>query len=402
MKRGCHGLFSLADRGQSHAGGAGAFLLVEIAGAACPFCTAEGTSLVGDYRNADMVLYGYFTNAKMVADGVGGGTSDFVIEKVLKSHDIVKAKKVISVPVFMPPGKSKWIIFCSVFKENINPFPSVEVTPGSEVLKYLEKALEFQDAQPGARLRYCFDFLNSADQAVATDAYREFAIADYSDYKSMAKTLPARTLAEWLEDPKTPSFRLGLYASLLGHCGDAKIHGALLRSMLDDNKRLLGANLDGIMAGYCMLQPKEGYAYLQKLLKDGDQDFALRFAGMRTLRFMWDYRSDVLNKKQVVEGMSLALDAYDVSDFAIEDLRSWKAWEMSDKVLDLFGKKSHDNPIVKRAILRFALCSPSPRAAEFVKEQRKRDETWVNDTEELLRIDTPAPKLGPELKKSPR
>ena len=43
----------------------------------------------------------------------------------------------------------------------------------------------------GERLRLCFDFLNSTDLEVSMDAYREFARADYNDYKGMAKALPA-------------------------------------------------------------------------------------------------------------------------------------------------------------------------------------------------------------------
>ena len=43
--------------------------------------------------------------------------------------------------------------------------------------------------------------------------------------------------------------------------------------------------------------------------------------------------------------------------------------------------------------LRFALCSPEPRAKKFVAEQRKLDKVWVEDTEEMLRIEEPAPKV---------
>jgi hypothetical protein len=378
-----------------------AVLLVQTAPAACPFCAAESVpTLVSQYRDSAMVLYGYFTNAKLdTTGGTDNGSSDFVIEKVLKPHDIVKGKKLVHLPKYVPPSKSKFIIFCDVYKDNINPFRGEEVTPGSELLEYLGKALDIHDAPAPKRLRYCFDFLNSPDLAVGTDAYREFAIADYADYKDMARSLPAKTIAQWLEDPKTPSFRLGLYASLLGHCGDPKTHGDLLRSMLNDHKKLQGANLDGLMAGYCMLQPKESWAYLQQLFKDGNEEFYLRYAGMKTLRFFWDYRNDVLDRKQIVQGMGLILDLSDLSDFAIEDLRNWKAWEMTDKVLDLFNKPSHDHPVIRRAILRFALSAPGKRSATFVQDQRKRDPMWVNDTEELLRIEAPEPKVTPDKKK---
>jgi len=132
---------------------------------------------------------------------------------------------------------------------------------------------------------------------------------------------------------------------------------------------------------------------------DKDDDFYMRYAVVGTLRFFFDIRKDVLSKEQVMQGMGMLLDAPDVSDFAMDDLRNWKAWDMTDRILDLFPKDSHDNPVIKRAILRFALCSPAPRAAKFVEEQRKKDPGWVSDTEDLLRVDMPLPKIVADPKK---
>jgi hypothetical protein len=85
--------------------------------------------------------------------------------------------------------------------------------------------------------------------------------------------------------------------------------------------------------------------------------------------------------------MTELLPHVDMADLAIEDLRRWKQWDQTDKVLDLFDKKSHDIKFIRRSILRFALQSPSPRAAAFVREQRQRDLQWVKDTEDLLKLD---------------
>ena len=54
------------------------------------------------------------------------------------------------------------------------------------------------------------------------DAYREYARSDYNDYQEMAKKLPGKTITGWLEDPKTPTYRYGLYATLLGIAATAK------------------------------------------------------------------------------------------------------------------------------------------------------------------------------------
>jgi hypothetical protein len=360
----------------------------------CPFCSQDKIpTLSGDYNQALMVLVGTFTNAKLAE-----GTTDFVIEKALKSNAFLKGnkvkmvdgKQVITLPRFLPQAKNKFIIFCDVYKDMIDPYRGVELQDKSDLVQYLTGATSLKDRPLGERLRYCFDHLNSPDFEVAMDAYREFARTDYKDYMAMARKLPADTIAKWLEDPKTPPYRYGLYCSLIGLCGKPE-QGKILRAMIDDPEKRKGSGIDGMLLGYVALQPKEAWAYLTDLLKDSSQDFLMRYAGLRTIRFMWEYRPDLLERKELVKGLSLVLAHGDMADFAIEDLRKWQQWQMADKVLDLFGKKSHDVPVIKRAILRYALQCPLPRAVRFVEEQRRRDAEWVRDTEELLKLESPAP-----------
>lgn len=375
-------------------------LLLPAASPACPFCVDErGPTLIGEFDEASMVLYGTFVNAKLDnGGGIESGHSDFVIERVLKGHPAIENKKIITLPKYIPASSKKFVIFCGVYKSSIDPYKGEEAVPGGQLLEYLSSSLELKKAPVGERLRHCFNFLNSSDLTVSMDAYREFARADYGDYKDMARKLPADTLAAWLQDPKTPAYRYGLYASLLGHCGDGKKHGEMLRGMLDDPKKRMGSGVDGMMAGYLMLEPKEGWQHLQKYVSNPKEDFFVRYAVLRTLRFVWDYRTDLLSKDEVLKGMGKIIELHDLADFAIDDLRLWGAWQMTDQVLDLFNKPGHAHPVVKRSILRFALCSPSPRAKMFVADQRKRDASWVSDTEEMLRFD-PAPKVAPPAKK---
>jgi hypothetical protein len=369
--------------------------------AACPFCSEErGPTLVGDFNQAAMVLLGTFTNARLDGKGGGpdGGTTDFIIETVFKKHDILGNKKTLTLPRYLPNAKNKFIIFCDVYKGMIDPYRGVEVPPGSELVKYLQGASAIKDRPVPERLRYAFDYLNSSEIDVALDAYREYAKAAYDDYKDMARRLPADTIAKWLRDPKTPAYRYGLYASLLGLCGKDE-HAKLLRQMIDDPQKRQGSGLDGMLAGYITIQPRDGWTYLLGILKDGKQEFLMRYAALRTVRFLWDQRPDLVPKTDLVAGMAAVLDQPDMADFAIEDLRKWQRWELTDQVLELFNKETHNVPVVKRAILRFALRSSQPRAAAFVAAQRQRDREWVSDTEELLRLEseppaelTPAPK----------
>ena len=105
-------------------------------------------------------------------------------------------------------------------------------------------------------------------------------------------------------------------------------------------------------------------------------------------------RADAISHADVVSAVSLLLEQNDIADLAIEDLRKWGCWDMTDKVLSFEGHASHKAPIVRRAILRFALSAADQnqaKAVEFVKEMRAKDAEWVKDVEEILKLETPAP-----------
>ena len=269
------------------------------------------------------------------------------------------------------------------------------------MLRYIEGILKLKGQKQPERLRMAFDFLNSPEIEVAMDAYREFAKADYADYKDMAQKLPADTIAGWLQDPKTSSYRYGLYASLLGHCGKEE-HAKLLLSMIDDPEKRKGSGLHGLMSAYVMLEPKAGWSFLKDLVQDSEKPFLVRYAGLQTMRFLLENRPDLVNAKdeaagktEIVKGVAGVLKITDMADFAIEDLRKWQRWEYADEVLGLYGKKNYNTPILRKSILRYALQCPTGNAPEFVKTQRARDAEWVADTKELLDLESPPPAAAP-------
>jgi hypothetical protein len=358
---------------------------------ACPFCSMQGQTLMGDVGQATMVLYGTFANAQLNAgDDSGGGSTDLQIEAIIKNNEVLGNKKVITLPRYIPPdknSKTKFLVFCDVFKGKIDPYRGVPVAADCDIVKYLKGAMEVQPKSIEARLRFYFDFLDDKEPEIATDAYKEFANADYKDYRGMAKQLPAEKIAAWLEDANTPKYRMGLYASMLGHCGKPQ-HAALLRTMLDDPRKRVSEGIDGIIAGYVMLDPKGGWDYTRALLKDSSKEFLQRYAALRAVRFLWESRPDLVSKNDLVEGVTCLLGQSDIADLAIEDLRKWGRWELCDQILDLQTKKSHDVPIIRRAILRFALSCPQGQAAAFVDKMRKRDPDSVKDAEELLKLET--------------
>jgi hypothetical protein len=356
----------------------------------CPFCTMSGQTLTDDVSQASMVLYGTLTNAKIGADGdFSSGTTDLKIEAIVKSNDILTDKNKIVLPRYVPTdkdSKAKFLIFCDVFKGKVDPYKGVPVK-SDDIVKYLKGALEVKGKDTGARLRFFFDWLDNPDIEISNDAYKEFGNVSYADYSSMAKTLPADRISKWLDDPNTPSFRFGLYASMLGHSGNAK-HANQLRKMLDDPQKRVSTGVDGILAGYAMLAPKDGWDYIRGILGDSKKEFMLRYAALRSVRFFWESRPDVYEKKVLRDGLCQLLNQSDIADLAIEDLRKWKQTDLLDQVIGLNEKESHNIPIVRRSILRFALsCPDNAKAMAFVQALRTKDPEYVKDVEELLKLE---------------
>src|SRR5439155_10461005 len=135
-------------------------------------------------------------------------------------------------------------------------------------------------------------------------------------------------------------------------------YGKFLRDLLEDSQRQYTSGIDGILAGYVMLQPKEGWTYLTDIIKDSKKDFLLRYAALRAVRFFHDFRSDVIAANDVVAAITMLLKQKDIADLAIEDLRKWERWDIADQVLDLYAQASHDVPIIRRSIIKYALTCP--------------------------------------------
>lgn len=360
----------------------------------CPFCSMQGQTLTGEVQTVGMVLFGTLRNAKLKPGGDGiEGTTELHVEQVIKDHEVRKGEAVLTLNRYIPPDKEKnykYLVYCDVFMGKVDPYRGVAVLPDSRVAAYLAGALKLKDAPVGARLEYFFGWLDDKDPEVSNDAYKEFANADYKDFQPMAAKLPANKVAGWLKDPATPGFRLGLYASILGHCGKSS-DAALLASLLDNADKRLTTGYDGILAAYAMLDKGAGMKRITDLLGDSKADFLLRYAGLRAVRFFHDYRKDIVPPDDAAKAVALLLSQGDISDMAIEDLRRWKRWDMTGRILAVRKSEAGKVSIVRRAVLRFAISCPDKEAKELVAQWRLEDKQGVEDAEELLKLEETRP-----------
>jgi hypothetical protein len=343
-----------------------------------------------DAALSKILLFGTLANPNLDKT-TGKGSTEFHIVTTLKSDPVLGDKKVLTLPRYLPVTDAKnpprLLLFGDVYKGELDYFRGTSVT-SDEAIDYVKGALALDPKDRAGVLRYYFDFLENSDKEIANDAFLEFAKATDVELGQVAAKLPADKLRAWLKDrdPQTPENHLSLYAFLLGVCG-GDADAAFLRKMLDEPTDRTKAAFDGILGGYINLRPREGWELAMTLLKDQKKPFAMRFAVVRTLRFYHNWKP-AESKDYVMNGQRVILGQSDLADMAVEDLRRWQVWDLTTDVLALYGKKGFDAPIVRQAILRYALSCPTTdtAAAAFVAERRKQDPDLVKDAEDALRF----------------
>lgn len=350
-----------------------------------------------DLHEAKLIVYGTLANAR---GDVSPGSTDLVIEQVLKSHPLLKPdQKIITLPRCLPADPKdpqKFVVFFDVHKNELDPYRSTRATPA--FIEYLKSVMAIEAKDHQKILANAFKFLESADLETSGDAFLEFGLCDYKDFRPVAEKLPADRIAGWLKDPKTPPSRIGLYGSMLGHCGtDREV--PILQLMIENANPKYANGLDGLLVGYAMLKPNDGWTHLRQAVADETREFLLRWQAFRAARFFVDFRPDLVSKAMVAETLANLLDQKDFADVAIEELRKWGYWKYAERVIELSERSSHDLPIIRRAILRYALSCPtsaSASAARFVEEMKKKDPELVKETDELLKLESaPVPPAAP-------
>jgi hypothetical protein len=375
-----------------------ALTLAALAGArACSLCgnPTNQLTLREDAAAAKLILYGTLTNPRLSAAARGGDTNgavtDLHVEQVIKGQAILAGRKVLTLPKYVPvdpKAPPKFLVFCDVGDGRLDPYRgSPAASPA--VVEYLRGALALDPNDRPKLLAYFFCHLDDADPEIAADAFREFAKTGDADIARTAKQLDPAKLRRLVTNLRTPPERLSLFAYLLGGCGTESDADLLARLMRQPDEHFRSA-FGGLLAGYAQLRPAEGWALTLALLGDPKRPFPERNAALATVRFFYRSQPGAM-RGHVLKALAVLLPQGDMADLAVEDLRHWQEWDLTADVLAQYGKKSHEAPMVRRAIVRYALCCPRPEARSFVNRLRQADPGLVRDVEEALQFErTPA------------
>lgn len=251
-------------------------------------------------------------------------------------------------------------------------------------VEYVNKVMKLSDRDPQTNLQFFFRYLDHNDKELANDAFMEFAKTTDVMIGQVAPKLPVDRLRAWVRDPNTSSEKLSLYAFMLGSAGNVQ-DAALLMSMLNDGSERISKAHDGILCGLMNLKPAEGWTLVHNILRDGKKSLEDRLNAIRAIRFYQGWQPEKY-QAQILKALAIIIAQGELADIAIEDLRKWKLWDQTREVLGLYGKKGYESPLLKDAIIRYALsCPSSAETARFLEERRKADPKQVEDIEGSLK-----------------
>lgn len=358
---------------------------------ACTLCAGGNPQMTSTFRQdvgqAKMVLYGVLKDAKQF-NGTAG-TVDLHIDRVLKSDAFLGDKKVLTLPKYVPADPKnppRFLIFCDVFQGKLDPYRGTPVK-SEGLVDYLKGAMALDAKDRTAALLYFFRYLDSSDPEVASDAYLELAKATDQEIGQLARQIDAEKLRKLIQDPQTPLGRLSLFCFLLGAGGGDK-DAEFLKGLIDKPSGRTAKALDGALAGYTQLRPKEGWELTGSILKDGKRTLTERLQALGTVRFYHGWKGKDI-EADVVRVLGGMLEDTSVADMAVEDLRRWKLWDHTDKVLALWTKQGFDAPVARRGVVRYALTCPRAEAGRFLEQLRgtKDGKELIKDVEDSLQAE---------------
>jgi hypothetical protein len=370
----------------------GVLLAVPRPAASCSLCLGK-LQMVPTFRQeasqeqAKMILFGTLQNPKLIQGATG--STELHISNVLRSDPALGGRKMIEIPRYFPVtdknNPPRFLVFCDIFMNRIDAYRGVPLK-SADSLAYVKKVLAMDNKDPVNNLVFFFKYMDHPEKELATDAYMEFAKAGDSLIGQVAGKLPVARLRELVRSETTTSEKLALFAFMLGVAG-TEADASELKRMLADGSERIGNAHDGILCGLMNIKPKEGWEIAQGILRDGRKSFQQRLSVVRAVRFFHGWQPEKY-RAQIQQALEIMIVQGELGDLAIEDMRRWQLWDRTRDILALFGKKGYNTPIMKGAVIRYALSCPRDAAvAQFLADRRKDEPDILKDCEEQLRPD---------------
>ncbi|MBM83773.1 MAG: hypothetical protein CMJ78_24720 [Planctomycetaceae bacterium] len=320
---------------------------VEFAVAACPFCGPVGLTLGEKFTQADSVVLATWQKADTKDE-----TSTFQVVQIARdSLASLKKNGELTVGQYRQGKAGDLFLLTGSGDEIIKWDRPIEIT---EIGYYYVAQAPSREALPQKRLSYYLRFLQTRDDTIANDAFAEFAKAPYEHLLLIQDQLKRERIRGWLESKSTPVNRVGLYALMLGLCGNSEDAEWMKKEIQKRPEGDFRFGLDGMIAGYLLQTGIKGLDWVDetiltaKRIPDGEA-----YEAMKAFEFLWTFNRKQFGAERLKKSLRLNLDRVSLGELVIRDLARWKDWEVRERVFKLYGKKGYEYPRARQAIIGY-------------------------------------------------
>jgi len=301
---------------------------------ACPFCSGPTETLGERYANSESVLI-----TKCVAESPDPAarleaSGDYEIVSVLRDKSGKhKVGQVVKHDRTALPGTRTLFLGKMTESETGTALAWTEIIEVNDaVLKYIREAPSQKQSD---RLKYFAKFLEHPEITIANDAYGEFANAKYEDIRPIARTMSPAKLRDWLENPKTPENRFGLFGMLLGMCG-SEADAVVLEKWVLRTEDEVTMGVDGMAYGYLLIRGEAGLEKFEReLLHNRQVSAGVIMDRMLAIRCLWTYGEGRISRERLCQSLHPLLQRPLLAQSVITDLARWKDWRIQSQVVAL-------------------------------------------------------------------
>ncbi len=295
--------------------------------------------------------------------------ASFKIVKAVKGSDLVKIGQLIEAIYFGEAKIGSVFLVMGVDPPNVAWSTPLQVSATTQA--YIEE-LPNLPTDAVKRLVYFQKYLEHKEEALARDAYDEFAKTPYEVIRALKSNMNHDQLVTWVSDENIPASRRRLYLTLLGICG-TQADLPMLETLLKSGERRKKAGLDALIGCYLTLRGEEGMPLIEDLfIKNKKSEYADTYAAIMALRFHGT-ESDVIPRKRILEAMRYMLERPQLADLVIPDLARWEDWSQVDRLVKLFKDADEQTSWVRVPVVNYLRQCPLPAAKEQIKKLEKID-----------------------------
>ena len=343
---------------------------------ACPFCAATTQTFTEEMSAMDSVVFAELVKlpppikpGTRLEEGQEIPRASFKIVKSVKGSDLVKIGQMIEAIYFGEAKIGSVFLVMGVDPPNVAWSTPLQVSAITQA--YIEE-LPNLPTDAVKRLVYFQKYLEHKEEALARDAYDEFAKTPYDVIRALKSNMNHDQLVTWVSDENIPASRRRLYLTLLGICG-TQDDLPMLETLLKSGERRKKAGLDALIGCYLTLRGAEGMPLIEDLfIKNKKSEYADTYAAIMALRFHGT-ESDVIPRKRILEAMRYMLERPQLADLVIPDLARWEDWSQVDRLVKLFKDADEQTSWVRVPVVNYLRQCPLPAAKEQIKKLEKID-----------------------------